>query len=269
MKTVYLAAPIDQRPVEGLPARFDYSSAYEELIEAGFTVYDPRSAWSGVNQEVGQASLQRVNDQAIAECDAMLAVLPDSTPSIGVPIEIERAAQLSKPIAVVGAVAATRSPVLAAINCIVFAEVKGAIRWLDGWLDSATENFPSELEPGESGFTLEDVGFMPGPIAEGAVPSWLDRPARVVGLGFVPPVVSTSVLEWSNAVAAEVNRAAKKFPDSDTNTPAQWFSIFIEEALEVAQAWNDRSRNAATTAELKTELIQTAAMAARLWEALK
>lgn len=73
-------------------------------------------------------------------------------------------------------------------------------------------------------------------------------------------------MDWTLAVSAEMTRAQEKFPDSDRNTYGHWYGIYMEEVVEVAQAWNEFwAGRHSTLGGLLTEIEQVGAMAGRLW----
>jgi dUTP pyrophosphatase len=97
-KIAYYARPIDQaRHIQH--AAVD-ALVCEQLSQAGYHVYRPASAW-----QVGYApvhrTVERINNFALLYADVIVAHLPGGVPSIGVPMEIERATTYGIPVVVV------------------------------------------------------------------------------------------------------------------------------------------------------------------------
>lgn len=98
MSVAYLASPIDFADDIETKRR----AAANLAAEMGFAaVFDPSRAWRIGDGAEPSASLQRVNLQALLAADALLAVLPAGTPSLGVPLEIHHAIQASIPTLIV------------------------------------------------------------------------------------------------------------------------------------------------------------------------
>lgn len=96
MTTVYFAQPIDftrgtPNPVAG--------AVFDDLTGHGYNVYRPITAWTCGGEP--EPAIQRVNDGAIRHCDALVAILPPDTVTVGTPMEIQSAAQMGKPVVVV------------------------------------------------------------------------------------------------------------------------------------------------------------------------
>lgn len=111
--TVYLARPLDQAAAQGVA----WDIVRSLLEEAGAQVYDPGS-WTGPPN--GMPFAQQVHDAALDWADGVFACLPDGQASVGVPMEVERAVGLSKPVVVLGGNIVAKSPVLAARGVPVF-----------------------------------------------------------------------------------------------------------------------------------------------------
>lgn len=102
MTTVYLAQPIDQAS-----ATVDRGQRTAELVQDvrdalsvdGYNVYSPAKAWTCNGNP--EPAVQRINEHALKNCDALIAVLPEGIASIGVPMEILLAAQAGKPVVVI------------------------------------------------------------------------------------------------------------------------------------------------------------------------
>lgn len=91
---LYFAAPIDA--TNGEPVVPDW---VDRLID-DFTVYVPQQAWR-VNGEPNSRFINNVNNVALLESDVVLAWLPRSVPTVGVPIEILLASQAGIKVVVV------------------------------------------------------------------------------------------------------------------------------------------------------------------------
>ena len=101
MTTAYLATPIDlhehRETIEGL--RDEWTRTAHEM---GFSaVYDPSRAWDVKPDATPSESLQQVNLAALQACTALIAILPQGVPTLGVPLEIHMATSLGKPTLVV------------------------------------------------------------------------------------------------------------------------------------------------------------------------
>lgn len=97
---LYLAHPIDH-VVETDALKFGIACCARELRNREVAWYDPIAPFgSPMADPVG---CYRINEAALRESDAVLALLPPGVPSTGTPMEIQRAVDLGKPVAVVGA----------------------------------------------------------------------------------------------------------------------------------------------------------------------
>lgn len=101
MTTAYLATPIDlhehRETIEGLRREWT-----DTAIKMGFSaVYDPSKAWTLDIKAKPSESLQQVNLAALQACTALIAILPEGVPTLGVPLEIHMATSLGKPTLVV------------------------------------------------------------------------------------------------------------------------------------------------------------------------
>lgn len=97
----YLATPIDQAGGRVLEIDTFRMEATRRLSDLGWIVYNPARAFA-----VGPGGIDRrieiVNNIALGRSDAVLAYLPQGVASVGVPMEVERALNNSKAVAVVG-----------------------------------------------------------------------------------------------------------------------------------------------------------------------
>lgn len=96
---VYLATPIDQVVTENGVRSFR-QQVYDAAKEFEIAIYDPSKPFFGAKQD--PTACYDINEMALERCDALLAGLPSGVPSIGVPMEIQRAHDARKPVAVVG-----------------------------------------------------------------------------------------------------------------------------------------------------------------------
>jgi len=100
---VYLAYPIDQRGPASLVYLFEQVDKVKAmLIDAGIAswVFDPGDAFR-VNPHVAPIdTLDRVNRAALANSDVVVAFLPAGVPTVGVPMEIDRAFSMGKHVVI-------------------------------------------------------------------------------------------------------------------------------------------------------------------------
>lgn len=125
---IYLAYPIDQRATN--PAGHDkvigwVRTAERRLREDEFSWYDPGAAFC-MSGEV-TTWVQDVNQHVLHSADAVLALLPAGVPSVGVPMEVQLAHLLDKPVAVVHD---HLSYTLMGLGVPVFTEIKDAVAYL-------------------------------------------------------------------------------------------------------------------------------------------
>lgn len=95
MTTCYLATPIDFAGDE------DHTYHIEMALTnyGGVTTFCPAKAW--MNSRVNAKAVDSVNRSMIDEVDFVIARLPIGVPTVGVPMEIEYAYSIGKPIMVV------------------------------------------------------------------------------------------------------------------------------------------------------------------------
>jgi dUTP pyrophosphatase len=171
----YLAHPIDFQA--GLaPNNVDH--VRQQLVEAGFVVYRPSRAFSSTPNAVPNPALQQINEQALVRCDALVAMYPEDK-TIGVPMELQRAIDLGKPVLVISRADAS-SWVLAAVGDgenarVVHYPGKNAnFEWLRSRVDvlrlvrpdvqipldmvAEPGHLPSRAYLGDAGFDLYTVG---------------------------------------------------------------------------------------------------------------
>lgn len=116
---VYIASPIDRTMDGFLPEMACLrDDARMALATVGFVLFDPNAAWAVPTRiragvEPLPTAIQTIDLAAVDSVDALLAILPDLPPTIGVPMEIERAIARRIPAVVLGGPAAERSPLLA------------------------------------------------------------------------------------------------------------------------------------------------------------
>lgn len=178
MKVGYLATPIDQTGSHIEELQDMRASARSGLAKAGYWVFDPSLAWRPSKQQAGEA-VQQVNDAAISAADVMLALLPSGIPTVGVPIEIVRAARCGIPVALV----APRMPtaLIGHAGVAQFMTVEAAIGWIRSDLpprwntrlqvsklhDNAM--LPTRAYEGDAGWDLyvdEDTTVSPGVVTD-------------------------------------------------------------------------------------------------------
>lgn len=99
MRTIYLAYPIDLASLdkEVLDAITDVKA---ELLRSRVVVFDPGDAFSvGAGTKPGP-EIASINNHALATADSVVAFLPSKYRTIGVPIEIDRAANSGKAVVI-------------------------------------------------------------------------------------------------------------------------------------------------------------------------
>jgi dUTP pyrophosphatase len=93
---IYLASPIDQSSGVGNPLR---DRAITEVENKGMALYTPHTAFKAKRVQTGP-EIAQINNAALQACTGVLVVMPDGVVSMGVPMEIERAASRGKPVAI-------------------------------------------------------------------------------------------------------------------------------------------------------------------------
>lgn len=193
---IYLARPIDQADEVAVTKQAGIE-VLDFAREAGWTVYQPDTAWDG-GPCVPDRRIQQVNDYALSKADGLFALLPAYAKSVGVPMEIERAAVSGIPVAV------WRDPnvswALAAMppNVRVANDVPYLLRWLqqemidNGPLGRFPQAFvvgpgemPSRSYEGDAGYdlyVLNDCVLEPGSTADIACGVAVQWPEGVWGL---------------------------------------------------------------------------------------
>lgn len=149
INSLYIAYPIDQRGhrLSHLFAQIEQFKA--RAVKGGVSwVFDPGDAFT-VNPAVQiDGGLAKINRAALFAADGLVAFLPAGVASIGVPIEIDRARAMGKPVLV-----------LSDADSFML-EMPGIDRlsgWDDGDLDTAID-WISQVEPSQD---QETFGFMP------------------------------------------------------------------------------------------------------------
>jgi dUTP pyrophosphatase len=89
----YLAQPVDIDSTVA-PAGVDYVRSQLEAV--GFVVYSPARAFTCPPKPVPGPAIHRINQFALAECDALVALFPERR-TIGVPMELQQAISLEMP----------------------------------------------------------------------------------------------------------------------------------------------------------------------------
>ncbi|AOT24080.1 deoxyuridine triphosphatase [Arthrobacter phage Suppi] len=103
-KTLYLAYPIDFSGGHSVTAKIadTISWAKERIFRgSGVLAYDPGGAWTVGSRRKVTPELQKINQAAIQQSDAMLAYAPAGVRSWGVPAEVERAAMRGMNVAII------------------------------------------------------------------------------------------------------------------------------------------------------------------------
>ena len=98
MTTVYLSHPIDRSNPSDL-SRMDIGYITSMLLDCKINAYDPARAFEvSSDYTVADPTIQTVNDAALEACAGLAAIFRKNERSIGVPIEVERAISLGKPV---------------------------------------------------------------------------------------------------------------------------------------------------------------------------
>lgn len=132
---VYIASPID-RAFGADPLTQLRNDSRHALAALDLIIFDPSMAWAVPFNASGRmplpSAIGAVDFAAVDAADALFALLPDGPPTIGVPIEIERAIARNIPAVIVGGLAAQRSPLLMGrIKIFHVSEFKAAAAYLD------------------------------------------------------------------------------------------------------------------------------------------
>lgn len=94
----FFAHPIDLRGTDITDLEQD---VLQRLLMTGFVVYDPQRAFVADQRHEPDEFIEKVNYQAMARSSCVVAVLPDGSRSVGVPMEIERSYWMDLPCLVV------------------------------------------------------------------------------------------------------------------------------------------------------------------------
>ncbi|WKW86775.1 deoxyuridine triphosphate [Arthrobacter phage WonderBoy] len=103
-KTLYLAYPIDFSGGHSVTAQIADTVAWAKdsiFRDSGILAYDPGGAWTVGGRRKVTPELQKINQAAIQQSDAMLAYAPTGVRSWGVPAEVERGALRGMNVAIV------------------------------------------------------------------------------------------------------------------------------------------------------------------------
>lgn len=97
MPLIYVAQPIDQAgPRDARTLQFDQTV---ETLRCDHTIYRPARAWA-VAPEI-DPRVQQTNNHVLDQADLVVAHLPSGVPTIGVPMEVERATGRGIPAVVI------------------------------------------------------------------------------------------------------------------------------------------------------------------------
>lgn len=99
-RLVYLASPIDQAS-GGTDLYFMRGRAAEMVMTLGMALYRPEKAFLVASEMSVGPEVAAINAEALRQASGLLALVPAGVPSIGVPMEIEAARLVGKPVAVV------------------------------------------------------------------------------------------------------------------------------------------------------------------------
>jgi hypothetical protein len=286
---VYLARPLDAALHDrsgGVGRDLDtMDEIRQELDVVGTQVYDPGTALL-VPEPDGNPFAQHVHDAALEHCDGVLAWLPDGVPTIGVPLEIAKALSIGKPVVVLGGKHALKSTSLAALGVPVLESANDAVTELVMQHTQKTDELAAALRTEAPAATLQEL------VTDMAAALQSDPDRFTIGYSPMagsihPPMVGVEVPlgetgelvseepdttePWVAAasifmaeVMQELRAAVDKHPksnDPEWTTTERWFGIWVEEAFEAVQAYNDRR----DIDEIQAEIVQVAAMACRWW----
>lgn len=132
-RIAYLATPIDQAPTQrewvDIVAHMKVTLAVH-----GYCVYIPASAWWVPVDDQPHPAVEIVNRGALRQADLMVAYLPAGVASIGIPMEIEQAANLGIPVVVVSDVRsyALERPGVYRVEGVLDGEFDTILHELDG-----------------------------------------------------------------------------------------------------------------------------------------
>lgn len=97
-RVAYLARPIDQAHHVGPELARMVENIRTVLVGRGYCVYSPADAWRAPAGVAPLPAVEIVNRGALHQADLVVAYLPSGVPSIGVPMEIEQAINLDRPV---------------------------------------------------------------------------------------------------------------------------------------------------------------------------
>lgn len=216
-RIVYLAYPIDQAGPEGWTGAV-LRQIKIELGRRGLGWYDPGAAFAVGNLKPGR-EVAAVNHQALACCTGVVAFMPPGVPTIGVPMEIERALRCwSKPVSVVSDIHGSWSllgdAAVAEGRMAVWGATEAGIEQAVGWLQDqpngvvaggdAPTPLPFKVEQPETiaeGWTAGTVGQLPTRAYpdDAGLDLYCSRDYRVEPSSFVDLDcgVSVELPEWS------------------------------------------------------------------------
>lgn len=100
INSAYIAYPIDQRGLaSSLTYLFDQIEAFKQDLSGHVSwIFDPGDAFLVNPSREIDHGLARVNQVALGMADVLVAFIPKGVPTIGVPIEVDRARAQGKPI---------------------------------------------------------------------------------------------------------------------------------------------------------------------------
>lgn len=99
MRSVYLAYPIDLAALDDRVLSA-ITSVKDRLLTNSVFVYDPGDAFSVASGVKPGPEISSINNHALATLEAVVAFLPRAYRTVGVPIEIDRAANMGKPVVI-------------------------------------------------------------------------------------------------------------------------------------------------------------------------
>jgi dUTP pyrophosphatase len=138
----YLAYPIDQQATDiGLVNGI--VEVAEWFRHRGWATYDPGEAWIVAGKP--DRRVMAVNNMALGRSDAVVAFLPPGVPSIGVPMEIDRAATSGIPTLVIGGEDSWALARYQSYPNVRIGKKEDQVEWCLQWLLEQAESQPERL----------------------------------------------------------------------------------------------------------------------------
>ena len=156
--SIYLAHPIDKCPASHRPVLDEQLRwCTTALTNYGLSVFNPHGAWSfGLETD---PSIQALNNEAVRNSQGVLAIWPESVPSVGVGVELGMASVLGIPCAVVRADEPVALSGLPGVR--IFESMQDACLWLAAVVGEDDQPRISWTGDGDAPFRAydDDAGF--------------------------------------------------------------------------------------------------------------